>query len=121
MGGTGKDVIVSSFSLCVDQPEEDSDSGILDFAGGGFCPVDDVMTGGRGKDTFVFFEQHGNDVITDYFKDTIDLSALGLAGGFDDLIINDNPDGDAVIATGSGTITLLGVEASEVDADYFVF
>lgn len=118
-GGNGKDRIVSSFAFC---EEEESDSDLTGSSGSiSDCPVDDVMTGGRGVDTFVFFAMHGNDVITDFWKDFIDLSALGLTNGFDDLSIANNPDGDAVVATGEGTITLLGVDALDVDADAFIF
>lgn len=122
-GGNGKDVIVSSFAFCFEDDEEsDSDDGSDDQNSTVLvCPISDIMTGGRAPDTFVFYDSHGADTITDFWKDTIDLSGLELANGFDDLSYANNADGDAVIDTTEGTITLLGVDASEIEADMFLF
>ena len=121
-GGNGKDVIVSSFAFCFEEEEEsDSDDGSDADVTVLVCPISDIMTGGRAPDTFVFFGSHGADTITDFWKDTIDLTGLQLANGFDDLSYANNADGDVVIDTTEGTITLLGVDASEVEADMFLF
>lgn len=123
-GGNGKDVIYSSASLC--QPETDGgidtdeDGTGNDPQMGTSCPIDDVLTGGRAPDTFVFGESHGNDVITDFWKDEIDLSALGLTG-FADLVFSTDANGDAVIDTGEGTITLLDVDVADLTDKYFIF
>ena len=121
-GGNGKDVIVSSFAFCFEEEEEsDSDDGSDADVTVLVCPISDIMTGGRAPDTFVFFGSHGADTITDFWKDTIDLTGLQLANGFDDLSYANNADGNVVIDTTEGTITLEGVDASEVEADMFLF
>ena len=122
-GGNGKDTIISSVDLCEPTDDviiEDDEGNIIIIPGTDACEIDDVLTGGRAPDTFVFLASHGNDVITDFWKDDIDLSALGLTG-IDDLTITNDANGDAVIDTGEGTITLLGVDAGEVTEDSFIF
>ena len=81
---------------------------------------DDYLAGGRGSDTFIFSGSHGDDEIRDLRgSDTIELRSL--AKSFADLSIANNGSGDAVIDTGGGTITLLGIDASNVTADAFDF
>ena len=82
---------------------------------------DDSLTGGTEADTFVFEEGHGNDTITDFADgtDLIDLSDLGIKN-FAALSIAD-VNGNAVITTDEGTITLTGVATADLDASNFVF
>lgn len=84
----------------------------------------DILTGGNGKDTFIFHNtvgrRSGNDIITDFHNDQIDLQNHNtdfdtLAASFTDL------DGNAVIDTGHGTITLLGVSSADLSASDFIF
>ena len=86
---------------------------------------DDTITGGDGEDTFMFAEDSGNDTITDFDvdDDTIDLSLMNAAIAFSDLDIQDLTDGrtGATISHSSfGTITVLGVSASDLTAGVFV-
>ncbi|KIC08960.1 hypothetical protein RA19_16785 [Leisingera sp. ANG-M1] len=84
----------------------------------------DRLEGGRGADTFVFNEGFGDDVITDFNAfargETVDLTGgdFGFAS-FDDLSGSISQDGsNAVIDLGSdGTITLLGVQAADLNED----
>jgi len=84
----------------------------------------DILTGGNGKDTFTFpntrGRQSGDDTITDFHNDLIDLQRYDtdfdtLAASFTDV------DGNAVIETGHGTITLLGVSSTDLSASDFIF
>lgn len=99
VGGNGKDVI---------------------FGGLG----NDILTGGNGKDTFIFpntqGRRSGDDIITDFHNDQIDLQLYNtdfdtLAATFTDV------DGNAVMDTGHGTITLLGVSSTDLSASDFIF
>lgn len=85
---------------------------------------DDILTGGNGKDTFIFpntgGRRSGDDTITDFHNDQIDLQRYDtdfdtLAASFIDV------DGNAVIETGHGTITLLGVSSADLSASDFIF
>ena len=84
----------------------------------------DTLTGGAGADMFVFATArgagHGRDVITDFSpgKDLIRLLLDGV--GFADLMLY-KQGGDTVIDTGSGTITLNGLEPADLSADDFLF
>ena len=82
----------------------------------------DSMTGGGGADIFFFGDGHGNDTITDFEDgtDLIDLSALDGVTSFGALTITADGN-DTVIDTGAGTIKLVGVAPSDLDADSFVF
>lgn len=83
---------------------------------------DDTLTGGDNNDTFIFEENFGNDVITDFGNgnDAIDLSALGLSVadldsdssgtvGYGDASVISNAGADLVISLVGGTITMIGV------------
>ncbi|SEP09565.1 type I secretion C-terminal target domain (VC_A0849 subclass), partial [Salinihabitans flavidus] len=89
---------------------------------------DDLMIGGAGSDTFVFRGNFGQDTISDFDGsgdgDVIDLRALSDIVNFSDLISDHaNQIGhDLVIEDGSGnTVTLTGINASNLSADDFLF
>ncbi|MCK5424893.1 MAG: hypothetical protein KAI89_05940, partial [Emcibacter sp.] len=83
--------------------------------------TNDTMTGGLGDDVFVFDNNWGDDIITDYEDgiDLIDFSDSGLV--FADLTITD-VGGDTLIEDGSGnSITLTGIAATDITTDDFIF
>ncbi|MDP3748800.1 MAG: M10 family metallopeptidase C-terminal domain-containing protein [Phenylobacterium sp.] len=86
--------------------------------------ADNVLTGNGGNDVFVLSANGGNDTVADFeggpgAGDRIDLSSVaGLT--FATLTISD-VGGDAVIALGTGSVTLTGVSAASLDADDFIF
>ncbi len=89
---------------------------------------DDVMTGGAGDDTFVFADDHGRDTITDFVAgaaggDVIDLRRLTAAASFTDVMAAVAQVGDdTVIDFGDGnSITLLGVDATQLEEPDFLF
>ncbi len=101
-----------------------------DFAGGDDDDTieggttDDMLTGGGGADTFVFNQDSGHDTITDFTSgtDKIDLSAFTDITSFGDLFGFQAGD-DAVIFLGfcgGGTITLRGVQLSDLDPSDFI-
>jgi len=104
IGGGGKDMIVGG-------------SGNDAISGG---RGNDNMTGGAGADTFVFAAGFGNDVITDYVDgvDNFDVSMLGIT--FADIAVSVS-GGDTLITTAAGTIHLLGVAPTAIDATDFLF
>ncbi len=92
----------------------------------------DTMTGGTGADTFVFYDGHGNDTITDFdgANDKINLTALyhaltweQLSATFSTVTDEDNNVTGVLIdltAYGGGTITLEGVtDTSSLTEDMF--
>ena len=81
---------------------------------------DDLLTGNGALDTFVFRTGLEHDIITDFSDDRIDLSDVTGVSDFDQLEIQDGSDG-AVIVLASGTVTLLGVDADQLNQDHFIF
>ncbi len=86
---------------------------------------DDTLTGGADDDTFVFAAGHSNDTITDFNtgNNKIDLSAIP---GFANLIAVqgatlDDGNGNTVITTPTGTITLIGVVEAALTDDHFIY
>lgn len=86
----------------------------------------DVQTGSGGADTFIF--SAGHDVITDFDalvgREKIDLSNVGSIVGFKDLKNNHLSDGggNVVIDDHNGnTLTLNGVDLSDLDKSDFIF
>jgi uncharacterized delta-60 repeat protein len=85
----------------------------------------DILTGGSGNDIFVFLPGFGNDTVTDFQvgtvknHDTLDLTALN----FDTLQqVWDNTTDvgpNAVITSGSDTITLEGVTEAQLQSHSF--
>jgi Ca2+-binding RTX toxin-like protein len=86
---------------------------------------DDSLTGGAGKDVFVFRsgtgKPHGDDRILDFTdgRDLIRINAPGV--GYADLTLSSLGNGDTLIDTGFGTITLTGVSPGVLDAGDFLF
>jgi len=87
----------------------------------------DTMSGGADADTFVFAGSFGVDVINDFatgvFGEVISLSGVAAIVSFADLVANHLSEvaGNAVISAGANTITLVGVSASSLLADDFLF
>lgn len=81
---------------------------------------DDRLNGGGGADVFVFGPRHGDDRIADFTagSDRIRLNLPGL--DFAGLEIR-NRDGDALIDTGAGTVTLTDIRAGSLTAEDFLF
>jgi len=77
----------------------------------------DTLTGGAGRDVFVFRAFEG-DTITD-FEDGMDLIRIR-DGGFGDLAISGS-NGAVVVTRDGGTLTLTGVELTDLTADDFLF
>ena len=120
-GGTGNDVLNGG-----------TDNDVL-RGNGGFDTLiggtgNDILEGGFNADTFLFENNFGQDVITDFNQantiEAIDLSAVSNITSFSDLInahIFQNGNGDAVIFDGANSITLLGVSVSSLNAGDFIF
>jgi Ca2+-binding RTX toxin-like protein len=82
----------------------------------------DVMTGGEGNDVFVFVR--GADRITDFGRadddDQIDLSGVAGVNGMGDLRMRQDGD-DLLLSFATGTLRLVDVSRSALDAEDFVF
>jgi Ca2+-binding RTX toxin-like protein len=101
------------------------------IAGAGSQTIDggagfDILTGGVGADTFVYNAKSGHDFITDFngAEDRILISA-DFIGSFDQLtsvgaIYQDGKSTQIEMGDGQ-MITLYGVDAKTVTADWFVF
>ena len=86
---------------------------------------DDMMSGGGGADTFMFWEGHGNDTITDFniADDKIDLAWFDNAITWSELQAEmTDQNGSTVIDLsqwGGGTITIQNVDPSDLTAAMF--
>ncbi|MBD0864356.1 MAG: hypothetical protein GDA36_01485 [Rhodobacteraceae bacterium] len=87
------------------------------WTGGAAGAGADSLTGGAGRDVFVFRAFDGA-TITD-FKDSMDRNWIP-EGGFDDLAIADS-SGAVVVTRDGGPLTLMGVEFTDLTADDFFF
>jgi len=78
---------------------------------------DDVLTGNGGADTFEFdaSADFGDDTVTD-FTDGTDLLDIDYAS----VSVADDGSGNALITHANGTITLTGVDYTDIDATDFV-
>lgn len=82
----------------------------------------DDLTGGpdSDRDEFAFGPNDGNDIINDFTADDqivlLGGSADAIAGLLDDI---GQSDAGAIVKYGSTNITLVGVDPSEVSADWF--
>ena len=85
---------------------------------------DDLLFGGKGADIFKFDSRDGDDTIGD-FQNGVDRIEFDIDRlGFNDLTIQNNADGDAVITwndPAGSSITLTGVDASSLDRSDFIF
>ena len=86
---------------------------------------DDVLTGGRDDDLFVFDAGSGFDVITDFKPgdDLIQLNGFSIAD-FDDLLDAAENDGSDVVITlddGIDELRLVGLHTDELSGDDFMF
>ena len=118
-GGTGNDNLYG-------QQNDDilnGDTGADNLFGG---TGDDILSGGGvdlDRDLFVFQTGGGTDTITDYEDgvDQIQFRAIAGTTQFSDLAIANNGSGDAVITYSEGTVTLNGIDQSQLDVSDFVF
>ncbi|MEM7412829.1 MAG: calcium-binding protein [Myxococcota bacterium] len=80
-----------------------------------------VLTGGDGEDTFVFRANAGRDVVTDFEEgDRLDVSDL-FDSAEDALTAARQVGANTVVDLGSGDrVTLVGVQADDLDADVFL-
>ena len=120
-GGVGNDMLSGG-------PGDDNLQG-----GAGFDVLDggvgnDILTGNFNADTFVFADNHGEDVITDFEAtnsfEKIDLSGVTSIEDFSDLVATHlyEEGADSVIETGGGNwITLIGVSLGDLDGSDFLF
>ena len=79
---------------------------------------DDILTGGSGSDFFVFANDSGNDIITD-FEDSIDrlvFSATGLT--FADLTISAAGSYTLILDGLGNSITLAGINPATIPTTY---
>jgi len=118
-GGNGKQVIDGSLGF-----EQISGGNGRDVLVGG---PGDVLTGGRGRDTFVFSDNFGANTITDFGKghDTIELDKSQFHN-FAAVIANAASDGHegTLISDPShsgNTVDLLGVNIASLHASHFFF
>lgn len=88
----------------------------------------DILRGGSGADTFLFFMDHGRDVVRDFNPDqageVINLRGLRVITDFEDLMDNHaRADGaDVLIHTyGGNAIRLQNVALQDLSADDFIF
>ncbi len=87
----------------------------------------DTYVGAAGNDTFVFQDGLGAEVVNDFDEfnalEKINLVNVSAITDFADLQTNhlSQVGADAVISDGSGTITLLNVQTSDLDANDFIF
>jgi Ca2+-binding RTX toxin-like protein len=134
-GGGGDDLLIGGRGNEVDQEVNGALFGGNDFLSGG--DGDDVLagglgtdtlTGGAGNDTFLFTEDDGADIITDFVAgagtpDRISLVYVSSVHSLGDLLALATQDGaDTVISFGVGnTLTLQNVTRSNLSDDDFIF
>lgn len=124
-GGSGNDRLVGQKGSDILNGGAGNDT----LLGGGHADVldggtgDDHYHGGGGRDTFVFGDDSGSDVIRAFQnnKDTIDLSSKTGVSSFSDLTITQDGT-SAVIDFGDGSlVTLWNTDISVLDTSDFVF
>jgi Ca2+-binding RTX toxin-like protein len=121
VGGSGNDLVFGDTGNDVLRG-----GGGRDTIGGG--EGDDRLTGNQGPDDFVFYDDFGDDTLTDFDAfgnaEDIDVSNISSIRNMRDLRNNHlTQDGDdAVIRDGQGnSITLLNVDVSDLGAGDFIF
>jgi Ca2+-binding RTX toxin-like protein len=129
-GGNGEDILDGSVGddRLVGRNGKDTldgGAGDDDLAGGNGKDTlsggtgDDVLTGGNGPDLFV--AGFGDDVITDFASnDRMQFSADLFLTPEDALAASQQVGNDTVITAGINSVTLLGVQASSLQANDFV-
>lgn len=85
----------------------------------------DLLTGGRGVDTFVFAAGVGQDTISDFGDYGADVIAFadGLFAGFADVMTHAAQVGDdvAVILESDNSLILIGTKLADLHQDNFSF
>jgi Ca2+-binding RTX toxin-like protein len=130
VGGVGSDSVTGGDGN--DQLQGDQDNDLIDGGDGNDFLLggagDDTMDGGSGNDTFVFADGSGNDTINGFVagagsEDVLDVTAFGFAD-FNAVLAattDDAGNAPAVIQLDSdGSITLVGVTKSQLNADDFL-
>jgi VCBS repeat-containing protein len=117
-GNNGNDIVLGGDGN--DKLFGDNGSDTLDGGAG-----QDTMSGGAGPDLFVFDDNFGNDVITDFDRhnDRMMINHNEL-GSFGDLLGHASQVGSSVVITtdeGDATITLLNVHLSDLKSSEFLF
>ena len=98
----------------------------------GIVGGDDILTGGRGDDAFVFFNGSGVDKVTDFSqragnRDKIVLSGFNLSGtdihNFEDLrpLMQDTAAGVVIRLNAGSEITLAGIRVAQLSGADFEF
>ena len=86
----------------------------------------DILTGGRGNDTFLFLIDSRLDVITDFkagagSDDVLDVTDYGIDGSNFATVLGEDLSGNAVLAfNADDKITLLGVDQDSLHFDDFI-
>ncbi|WP_223488343.1 VCBS domain-containing protein [Pseudomonas sp. A-RE-19] len=86
--------------------------------------ADDNLTGSSGADTFVFAQPIGNNQVFNFDATADKIDLIGFTGitGFADLSIANDANGNALVSIGNGqTVTLRGVDASDLSEANFQF
>lgn len=83
---------------------------------------DDNITGGSGADTFVFYANDGNDMITDFLIN-VDKVQIDVAGvdSMSDLSIEAHSQGTLITYDEDDTILLKGIAWEQLSQDHFIF
>lgn len=84
---------------------------------------DDTLTGGARSDTFVFGEGSGDDVITDYDRDWLDLSSTATDfTSLEDVLAaaTETTDGLLIDLGAGDSVLLQGVEAQDLSSEYLI-
>ena len=81
----------------------------------------DTLTGGQGDDYFIFVDDFGHDIITDFENgvDQLNLSALDEGTPFDQVTISQSGN-DSLIQFGDNSITLLDTDSANITFDDFI-
>lgn len=88
--------------------------------------VNDYFDGGAGSDTFVFADGHGDDAVYGFDAlddaEVLDLSGVSAIASYAELTDEMTQVGSNVsIDTGTGKITLLNVNLTDLHEEDFVF
>ena len=85
--------------------------------------ADQLLTGGGGKDVFMFIGSKHVDTITDYSPgvDRLDFTQVPSGLGIHDLTLKTAADGSAVVHFNGNSITLAGVRPDQLSISDFLF